>query len=694
MDITEFYETFFEEAAELLEDMERHLLELDIDHPDPEQLNAIFRAAHSIKGGAGTFGFEVLQKTTHIFENILDKLRHGELKLRRDIVDTFLETKDMLQDQLAAYRSGGEPDPEAFTRICQTLQQLALDELGQQPETPAPAAPAPAAAPEPEPAAEAAAPAADGAKRVCVALLGVSDKDRGLLIEELKHFGSILSQSGDAKRYEVELSTGEGTDDIEAVLCFVVEPEQLEIRVLADVAQPAAAAAAAPAPAPAAPVAPAPAPATTPAPAPTAAAPTAAPASHPQPAAAKPAAAASAESSSLRVPVNKVDQIINLVGELVITQSMLDQSLSRMEGVHHELVNGINLLQRNARDLQEAVMSIRMVPMEYVFSRFPRQVHDLAAKLDKEVELVTEGKSTELDKSLVERIVDPLNHLVRNSLDHGIEHPDAREAAGKPRTGRLTLSAKHQGGHILIDVIDDGAGLNRERILSKARSNGLAVSDNMTDDEVWQLIFAPGFSTAEVVTDVSGRGVGMDVVKRNIQSLGGHVQILSRPGHGTTTRIILPLTMAILDGMSVRAGEEVFILPLGAVIESLQPRSEDIFAMAGEDQLLKVRDEYLPLLPLHQVFSIPGARTKPSECIAVIVQGAGSRCALLVDELVGQQQVVVKNLETNYRKVPGVSAATILGDGSVSLILDIADLQSLNRKQNAARQERPAASAA
>ena len=694
MDITEFYETFFEEAAELLEDMERHLLELDIDHPDPEQLNAIFRAAHSIKGGAGTFGFEVLQKTTHIFENILDKLRHGELKLRRDIVDTFLETKDMLQDQLAAYRSGGEPDPEAFTRICQTLQQLALDELGQQPETPAPAAPAPAAAPEPEPAAEAAAPAADGAKRVCVALLGVSDKDRGLLIEELKHFGSILSQSGDAKRYEVELSTGEGTDDIEAVLCFVVEPEQLEIRVLSDVAQPAAAAAAAPAPAPAAPVAPAPAPAATPAPAPTAAAPTAAPASHPQPAAAKPAAAASAESSSLRVPVNKVDQIINLVGELVITQSMLDQSLSRMEGVHHELVNGINLLQRNARDLQEAVMSIRMVPMEYVFSRFPRQVHDLAAKLDKEVELVTEGKSTELDKSLVERIVDPLNHLVRNSLDHGIEHPDAREAAGKPRTGRLTLSAKHQGGHILIDVIDDGAGLNRERILSKARSNGLAVSDNMTDDEVWQLIFAPGFSTAEVVTDVSGRGVGMDVVKRNIQSLGGHVQILSRPGHGTTTRIILPLTMAILDGMSVRAGEEVFILPLGAVIESLQPRSEDIFAMAGEDQLLKVRDEYLPLLPLHQVFSIPGARTKPSECIAVIVQGAGSRCALLVDELVGQQQVVVKNLETNYRKVPGVSAATILGDGSVSLILDIADLQSLNRKQNAARQERPAASAA
>ena len=702
MDITDFYDTFFEEAAELLEDMERHLLELDIESPDPEQLNAIFRAAHSIKGGAGTFGFDVLQRTTHIFENILDHLRRGELKLRRDIVDTFLETKDMLQDQLAAYRNGSEPDPEAFARICQTLQQMALEELGKPgPEVAAPTpAPTPVAepAPAPEPEAVGAPAGEEGAERLRVVLLGVAEKDRELLIGELGHFGGILAQGGDVQRYEVELATGESADDIEAVLCFVVEPEQLEIQVLAAAPSKAAVAAARdealqPEPgtsaeertAPAAALAVPPAPSTAPAPA----------AAAPQPGPAvsgKPPANGNGESTTLRVPVTKVDQIINLVGELVITQSMLDQMLGRLDGaMHSELVNGIALLQRNARDLQEAVMSIRMVPMDFVFSRFPRQVHDLAAKLGKEVELVTVGKSTELDKSLVERIVDPLNHLVRNSLDHGIESPEVREAAGKPRTGRLTLSAQHQGGNILIDVIDDGAGLNRDRLLAKARSNGLAVSDSMSDDEVWQLIFAPGFSTAEVVSDVSGRGVGMDVVKRNIQSLGGHVQILSRQGQGTTTRIVLPLTLAILDGMSIRAGEEIFILPLNAVIESLQPRSEDIYAMAGTDQLLKVRDEYLPLLPLHQVFGIPGAHTRPSECIAVIVQGEGTRCALLVDELVGQQQVVVKNLETNYRKVPGVSAATILGDGSVSLILDIADLQRLNRRQSAARQERAAA---
>lgn len=694
MDITDFYDTFFEEAAELLEDMERHLLELDIDAPDIEQLNAIFRAAHSIKGGAGTFGFDVLQKTTHIFENLLDHLRRGELTLRRDIVDLFLETKDMLQDQLDAYRNSAEPDAEAFARICQTLQQLALDEIGGA-SAAAPAAAKPAAPPAVEkPVVEApvetsaadSAPAEEGA-RLCVALLGVGEKDRALLVEELKQFGRILKESGNEQRYEVELLSGEDADDIEAVLCFVVEPEQLEICVLG------IGASAAPAPV-AAPAAPAAAPATPPVAA------TPAPVAAPAPApAAKPAApraeskpAASAESSSLRVPVDKVDQIINLVGELVITQSMLDQSVSQLDGaVHSELVNGMSLLQRNARDLQEAVMSIRMVPMDFVFSRFPRQVRDTAAKLGKDVELITVGKSTELDKSLVERIIDPLNHLVRNSLDHGIELPEAREAAGKPRTGRLTLSAQHQGGNILIDVIDDGAGLDRDKLLAKARSNGLAVSDSMSDDEVFQLIFAPGFSTAEKVTDVSGRGVGMDVVKRNIQSLGGHVQILSRKGQGTTTRIVLPLTLAILDGMSIRAADEIFILPLNAVIESLQPRSDDIYSMAGTDQLLKVREEYLPLVALHQVFGIVDARTEPTECIAVIVQGEGRRYALLVDDLIGQQQVVVKNLETNYRKVPGVSAATILGDGSVALILDIADLYRLSRSQPAVQPSRAAA---
>lgn len=331
-------------------------------------------------------------------------------------------------------------------------------------------------------------------------------------------------------------------------------------------------------------------------------------------------------------------------------------------------------------------MSIRMVPMDYVFSRFPRLVRDLAAKLDKDVELITQGESTELDKSLTERIIDPLTHLVRNSLDHGIEGPEVREAAGKPRAGRLTLSAQHQGGNILIEVQDDGAGLNRAKLLAKARANGLNVSDNMSDDEVWQLIFAPGFSTAEQVSDVSGRGVGMDVVKRNIQSMGGHVELLSRFGQGTTTRIVLPLTLAILDGMLIKVGGEVFILPLSAVIESLQPTHDNLYAMAREGMLLKVREEYLPVIAVHQVLDVADAQTRPTDSIAVIVQGEGRRYALLVDELLGQQQVVVKNLETNYCKVPGVSAATILGDGSVALILDIADMHRLSHvKKEAVR---------
>ncbi|HBJ26442.1 chemotaxis protein CheW, partial [Cobetia sp.] len=394
------------------------------------------------------------------------------------------------------------------------------------------------------------------------------------------------------------------------------------------------------------------------------------------------------EQGSIRVGVDKVDTIINLVGELIITQSMLEQTASATTPPDQAaLVSGISQLQRNARDLQEAVMSVRMMPMDYVFSRFPRLIRDLASRLGKQVELVSQGHDTELDKSLIERIIDPLTHLVRNSLDHGIESPSEREASGKSVHGTLTLSARHQGGNIVIEVMDDGAGLDRARILAKARSNGLAVSDGMSDDEVWQLIFAPGFSTAEQVSDVSGRGVGMDVVKRNIQALGGHVELASVTGQGTTTRIVLPLTLAILEGMAIRVGEEIYILPLSVVVESLQPQADMLFSMVGNDRLLKVRDEYLSLVALHEVFAVPGAQTQPEQSIVVVVQGKGRHYALLVDELIGQQQVVVKNLERNYRKVPGVSSATILGDGRVSLILDVSDLHRLANQMPAVQRQ-------
>lgn len=379
--------------------------------------------------------------------------------------------------------------------------------------------------------------------------------------------------------------------------------------------------------------------------------------------------------------VSKVDQIINQVGELIITQAMLSQLSKTLDPASYDLLSGcVAQMERNTRELQESVMSIRMMPMDYVFSRFPRLVHDLGARLNKEVELTLKGGSAELDKSLIERIIDPLTHLVRNSLDHGIEEKEVRAAKGKPVTGNLTLSAEHHGGNIVIEVSDDGAGLNREKILAKARSQGMTISDTMSDDDVWMLIFAAGFSTAESVTDVSGRGVGMDVVRRNILAMGGHVDVLSTPGAGTTIRIILPLTLAILDGMLVKVGDEIYVLPLGAVMESLRPTDDMLCRFVGEERLLQVRGEYLPLVLLRQRLSVAG-EAPADDGIVVIVQSAGCRYALWVDQLIGQQQVVVKNLEHNYRKVPGVSAATILGDGSVALILDVVELSTLNAPQ-------------
>ncbi|WP_405279702.1 chemotaxis protein CheA [Cobetia sp. Ld8] len=751
MDISEFYDTFFEEAQELLAEMERLLLALDVEAPDAEQLNAIFRAAHSIKGGAATFGFTVLQDTTHHLENLLDRARRGELRLSIQHIDRFLETKDMLDDQLAAYRNAQSPDPEAYAHIVAVLKQL-----GEEPSVmDAPSVPVPSdidGPGAPGPSGEASAPvdsdmatpsaleshpSADASvPLLSVTLMFVDDRERELLIEELANLGEVISSSGDDQVCRVIVSSTVSATDIEAVMCFVIEPEQIliepatpappaevddvvdgQVEALAeelsekqveDVADGMADDAAnelagmQPAPAEAA-VDTGSSPRLSSAgaaesssagmeessPAGAAGPSTATPASgerRSQPG--RRATDAPTEQGSIRVGVDKVDTIINLVGELIITQSMLEQTASATTPPDQAaLVSGISQLQRNARDLQEAVMSVRMMPMDYVFSRFPRLIRDLASRLGKQVELVSQGHDTELDKSLIERIIDPLTHLVRNSLDHGIESPSEREASGKSAHGTLTLSARHQGGNIVIEVMDDGAGLDRARILAKAHSNGLAVSDGMSDDEVWQLIFAPGFSTAEQVSDVSGRGVGMDVVKRNIQALGGHVELASVTGQGTTTRIVLPLTLAILEGMAIRVGEEIYILPLSVVVESLQPQADMLFSMVGNDRLLKVRDEYLSLVALHEVFAVPGAQTQPEQGIVVVVQGKGRHYALLVDELIGQQQVVVKNLERNYRKVPGVSSATILGDGRVSLILDVSDLHRLANQMPAVQRQ-------
>ncbi len=661
MDASQFYQTFFEEADELLADMEQLLLGLDLQAPDSEQLNAIFRAAHSIKGGAATFAFGALTDTTHLLENLLDRARHGELKLTTPMMDIFLETKDVLQKQIGAYREGGEPEPQGVARICAVLKQLALEANAGVAAAPVVAAVAAAVV------APVAVPVVAAGSLLKVHFSKVGASDQKLLAEELGNLGRVTAQSQTDDSLTLWLETSCAADDIIAVSCFIIETDQIAITdESAATAQAMPDSASAPATAPE-----------------RAAAVETATATATASAAGSSAAAAPAngkESNSIRVDVEKVDLIINLVGELVITQSMLTQATSTLDPVLHErLLSGMEHLERNARNLRDTVMSIRMMPMDYVFSRYPRLIRDLSAKLDKQVQLVTIGKETELDKSMIERIIDPITHLVRNSLDHGIESPQERVLAGKDPVGRLTLSAQHQGGSIVIEVGDDGAGLARDKILAKAIQQGIAVSDSMSDTEVWQLIFAPGFSTAEVVTDVSGRGVGMDVVKRNIYALSGHVEIASVRGKGTTIKIVLPLTLAILNGMSVKVGDETYILPLNYVIESLQPLDSDLHIIRGDEQVLHVRGEYLPLVELHKFFGIENAVHNPTQAIAVIVQAEETRFALLVDQLVGQHQVVVKNLETNYRKVPGISAATILGDGSVALIIDVNALKRANR---------------
>ena len=640
-DLSQFYQVFFEETAEHLASMESLLLGLDVADPSMDDLNAIFRAAHSIKGGAGTFGFTDMTGVTHILETLLDKLRKQEMALTNEMVNAFLEAGDAIGMQLAAHRDGGEVDPELIKAVCAKLEQLSVAVAGAPAVVPKVAAePAASKAEEgygffdDEPVAAAAAPAADPG------------------------YGFFDDEPATSKPNEAEAENKQGYGFFEETPIQKVERENSRGYGFLQEPNPDTK------PAVAAPVVASSA-------AQSAAALVAANA-HPTRRAADRVPPPAAADTSIRVSVEKVDQIINLVGELVITQAMLAQSASLLDpSVVERLQSGLTQLERNTRDIQEAVMAVRMLPISFVFSRFPRVVRDMATKLNKQIELKTLGEGTELDKGLIEKIADPLTHLIRNSLDHGIEMPEKRIAAGKNPTGTITLNAFHQGGNIVIEVADDGAGLSRTRILNKAKERGMNVSDDMPDSAVWLLIYEAGFSTADVVTDVSGRGVGMDVVKRNIAELGGRVEMDSAEGFGTRTTIRLPLTLAILDGLSVSVGGQTFIAPLGSIVESLQVNPDDLKSVSGEGHLLRVRGEYLPLVALHEVFNIKNAVTDFTKAIVVIVEAEGKKTAMVVDELVGQHQVVIKSLASNFRKVHGISGATIMGDGKVALILDV-----------------------
>jgi two-component system chemotaxis sensor kinase CheA len=696
VEMSQFYEVFFDETAEHLASMEGLLLAIDPATASPDDLNAIFRAAHSIKGGAGTFGFSDMTDVTHVLETLLDRVRKNEMALTSEMVDAFLQAGDVIKAQLDAHRSGsGLAETGPAEAICARLKQLT--EGG-----PAPATAAPAMPPAALSAYDIAFAAKDGAAAI------------ETLLANLRALGTlevVASPPAGVGDFRLRLATAAAEPQLRELFEFVDIDGAITITPAAVPAAVTAAAddsfglfdAAPGAPAAvddsfglfdAAPGLPAAADdsfglfdAAPGAPAADAAAGLRSPGRRatddPGVALAvagrrptdKVVASPQAEQSSIRVSVEKVDTLINLVGELVITQAMLAQNVQQLDPVLHEkLLNGMAQFERNTRDLQESVMSIRMMPISFVFSRFPRVVRDLAAKLNKQVELKTEGEATELDKGVIEKLADPLTHLVRNSLDHGVEAPAVREAAGKPAKGTITLRAFHRGGNIMVEVIDDGAGLNRERLLAKARERGMNVSDAMTDQEVFQLIFEAGFSTAAQVTDVSGRGVGMDVVRRNIREMGGNVEISSAPGAGTRISIRLPLTLAILDGMSVGVGGEVFIIPLTYITESLQPAKEHIKTIAGHGRVVQVRGEYLPVVALHEVFNVRPKETEFDRGIMVMLESEGTKTALFVDELLGQHQVVIKSLESNYRRVQGVSGATIMGDGRVALILDVAGL--------------------
>lgn len=659
MDMNEIHAIFFEESFEGVDTMEAGLLKLDAQSTDSELINTIFRAAHSIKGGAATFGFSAVSDFTHGVETLLDQLRSGQRQVSDELVGVLLASVDVIRDMLDAFQQGRNPDTDAIARCQADIDQQLSGER-------ASAAPASSAAATESLAGE------WQIRFVPQADIFKTGNEPSRIFRELSQLGELtvntaLQQSIDFDdidpedcycQWQLTLRGDVARDEIEA--CFDWVRDQCELEITA----PTLNAEAATAEENAGSVAPAPLPAAV---------------SNDEPAA-RPAAAAK-DSGSIRVSIDKIDALLNLVGELVITQSMLARFGDREQtGSTQGLRDGLMVLERHTRELQESAMQIRMLPIGASFNRFKRLVRDISAKLGKKVELKLSGEETELDKTVLEKMSDPLVHLVRNSLDHGIEMPEERRAAGKPETGVLHLSAYHEGGSIVIQVEDDGAGLNKERILAKAIERGLvSAHEQLSEEQIHQLIFQPGFSTAAALSDLSGRGVGMDVVRRNITDLGGRIDIRSTQGQGSCLKIRLPLTLAILDGQLVRVGNDVYIFSLRSIVETVLVSPAELNSLAGKGSVYRLRDEYIPTVRLRDYFNLDCEQPSATYLerggqLMVVVETDGHRVGLFVDELLDQQQVVIKSLEENYLPVSGLAGATILGDGSVALIVDVPSL--------------------
>ena len=681
-DLEQFKVTYFEECVELLADAEARLMSVqqNIGNVDVEDLHAIFRAVHSVKGGGGAFNFTQLVHFAHIYETLLDLMREGHVAVTAEVVDLMLTATDMLNSLVNAAQNGEELPESDWADIAVELEALSGGATegvpgeegfaGGEDETPGDDQP-------------------EGLKQFEVQLkpdiqLLQFANEPLLLIRELASLGELeteidlskLPNLDKLKPDEIQLSwkfiltTEKGEADIREVFEFVEDDCEIIVTLLksepvAEAALPAAEAAAEDKPE------------TLPA----KEAPKEAAVAGKQPAAGPAAGGAAAgKISSIRVDLDRVDRLVNMVGELVITQAMLHQQSADLPQEFSQIMaRGFEDLGMHTRELQESVMAIRMQPVKSVFARMPRLVREVSTKLGKKVDLVTSGENTEVDKTVIELLADPLTHMIRNSLDHGIETPDERKGTDKPERAQIHLSAEHRSGRILIDVADDGRGINRDRVFEKAVENGVIQADaNLTPEQIDDLIFMPGFSTAEEVTDLSGRGVGMDVVRRNVTNLGGRISVSSQPGRGTRFTMSLPLTLAVLDGMITAVGPEKFVIPLTSIVESIRPTRDALKRLSTGAQVVSVRGDYIPIVHLHRVFGIATEITDPCQGLVVLVEvEGGEHVGIMVDELLGQQQVVIKSLEDNYDPVPGVSAATILGNGRVALILDLDGLYAM-----------------